>query len=270
MRTRGFGMRQALLRGVSVLGVATAVGGIAATAALAQSSLNGEILACNAGAVAPEVCVFGGTPPAITALSCPANGPGSFGYAVTDAALGPYPGSFTESGTVRSGSLAPFSPGLMVGRIETVSITFRIESPNGVVVGRKRLTQPSSGPVSIGVGVFSPFTCVNGTGAAAGLVPPSDADKLCYVARLPDGTIDAGTSTLLLGANTPAAPSPPSVSFEGEFLETFVSNPAGGTCGLLPTTAAECKRDGWSTFVVFKNQGDCVAWVETRGRNAPG
>jgi hypothetical protein len=36
-----------------------------------------------------------------------------------------------------------------------------------------------------------------------------------------------------------------------------------------PTTQAECKDGGWSTFnnPVFKNQGDCVSFVASGGRN---
>lgn len=39
---------------------------------------------------------------------------------------------------------------------------------------------------------------------------------------------------------------------------------------LLPTNAAQCKDDGWRSFGVFKNQGDCVSFVATRGKNQPG
>jgi hypothetical protein len=38
----------------------------------------------------------------------------------------------------------------------------------------------------------------------------------------------------------------------------------------LPTSAAQCKNGGWQGFGIFKNQGDCVSFVATRGRNAPG
>ena len=31
-----------------------------------------------------------------------------------------------------------------------------------------------------------------------------------------------------------------------------------------------CKNGGWEAFGVFKNQGDCVSWFATGGRNAPG
>lgn len=39
----------------------------------------------------------------------------------------------------------------------------------------------------------------------------------------------------------------------------------------MPMTKDDCKNGGWQTFVVpaFKNQGDCVSWVATNGRNAP-
>jgi hypothetical protein len=36
-----------------------------------------------------------------------------------------------------------------------------------------------------------------------------------------------------------------------------------------PTSAAQCKKGGWRSFGVFKNQGDCVSFVVTNGRNGP-
>jgi hypothetical protein len=38
----------------------------------------------------------------------------------------------------------------------------------------------------------------------------------------------------------------------------------------LPTTKDECKNGGWKTFGVFRNQGDCVSFVATKGKNPPG
>ena len=37
----------------------------------------------------------------------------------------------------------------------------------------------------------------------------------------------------------------------------------------LPTTKVECKNGGWRDFGVFKNQGDCVSFVATGGKNPP-
>lgn len=45
---------------------------------------------------------------------------------------------------------------------------------------------------------------------------------------------------------------------------------------VLPTDMDECKKGGWETFVnvnsgqqIFKNQGDCVSFVATQGKNPP-
>ena len=37
----------------------------------------------------------------------------------------------------------------------------------------------------------------------------------------------------------------------------------------LPTSPDQCKNGGWKTFGVFKNQGDCVSFVATKGKNPP-
>jgi hypothetical protein len=37
----------------------------------------------------------------------------------------------------------------------------------------------------------------------------------------------------------------------------------------LPTDEGQCKNGGWQTFGVFKNQGDCVSFVATGGKNPP-
>jgi hypothetical protein len=37
----------------------------------------------------------------------------------------------------------------------------------------------------------------------------------------------------------------------------------------LPTLAGQCKNSGWRTFGVFNNQGDCVSFVATGGKNQP-
>jgi hypothetical protein len=37
----------------------------------------------------------------------------------------------------------------------------------------------------------------------------------------------------------------------------------------FPTSKADCKHGGWRTFGIFKNQGDCVSFVATGGKNPP-
>ena len=48
------------------------------------------------------------------------------------------------------------------------------------------------------------------------------------------------------------------------FSDAFVAKIA-----TLPTSQDECKNGGWKTFGVFKNQGDCVSFVATKGKNPP-
>ena len=44
-----------------------------------------------------------------------------------------------------------------------------------------------------------------------------------------------------------------------------------GVAVLPPTSADQCKKDGWKDYgTMFKNQGDCVAFVKTLGKNEPG
>ncbi len=37
----------------------------------------------------------------------------------------------------------------------------------------------------------------------------------------------------------------------------------------MPTTLAQCKKSGWGDYPVFKNQGDCVSYVASGGKNPP-
>jgi hypothetical protein len=37
----------------------------------------------------------------------------------------------------------------------------------------------------------------------------------------------------------------------------------------LPTSKDQCKNGGWRNFPGFKNQGDCISFVATRGKNPP-
>jgi hypothetical protein len=37
----------------------------------------------------------------------------------------------------------------------------------------------------------------------------------------------------------------------------------------LPTSTDQCKNGGWRNFPGFKNQGDCVSFVATKGKNQP-
>jgi hypothetical protein len=58
---------------------------------------------------------------------------------------------------------------------------------------------------------------------------------------------------------------------------SLVSTPSASPKGKKPTATGsavaaskeECKKSGWSIFNIFKNQGDCISNVATKGKNAP-
>jgi hypothetical protein len=59
-----------------------------------------------------------------------------------------------------------------------------------------------------------------------------------------------------------------------KFSFRMVDDPLRDNYGVLRITisrqtAEDCKRDGWRQFGVFSNQGDCVSYVATNGRNLP-
>jgi len=66
---------------------------------------------------------------------------------------------------------------------------------------------------------------------------------------------DAGITSVTIARTTPAA-----------FWDFFIDNVSFTP---FPTTFGECKKGGWMSFGVFKNQGDCVSYVATHGKNPP-
>jgi hypothetical protein len=77
---------------------------------------------------------------------------------------------------------------------------------------------------------------------------------------LPD-TISGFTDTV----PTPCAPLPPGAPVTNVLTGDIVVVDAKP----LPTTKDQCKHDGWRSFGPFKNQGDCVSFAATQGRNSP-
>jgi hypothetical protein len=50
----------------------------------------------------------------------------------------------------------------------------------------------------------------------------------------------------------------------------FAQDYVGTDAKPLPTSKEQCKHGGWQTFGIFRNQGDCVSFVATGGKNPPG
>jgi N-acetylneuraminic acid mutarotase len=55
----------------------------------------------------------------------------------------------------------------------------------------------------------------------------------------------------------------------GNMLTTNEAFTSSAPTPTLPTTTDQCRNGGWQSYGVFKNQGDCVSFVATKGKNPP-
>jgi hypothetical protein len=83
--------------------------------------------------------IFTISAPTVTA-TCDSTG-STVRYTVSGAAIGPYPGTYTESGTLTIGpeTLPKFVDGYQAGPITSATINFSVDSPAGQVTGTKSL-----------------------------------------------------------------------------------------------------------------------------------
>jgi hypothetical protein len=79
--------------------------------------------------------------------------------------------------------------------------------------------------------------------------------------------------------NSTATDIHPYLSLDAQTL-VFSSSRDGGSGGtdlymttraqILPKTKDDCKKGAWESFGIFRNQGDCVSYVASGGKNEPG
>jgi hypothetical protein len=109
---------------------------------------------------------------------------------------------------------------------------------------------------------------------ACALVPTAPMGSLV-------GTLDGGTTWFALGAGPTVIAGSGDLGFAandctpGPFNYVYFGDNSGSvdvtvtTAARTPTTTSQCKSGGWQAYGVFKNQGDCVSFVATGGRNTP-
>jgi hypothetical protein len=156
----------------------------------------------------------------------------------------------------------------VTGSGNTSSLVFDLDARSGPV------GENPAGVVRVGlvgnplVEVRGPVTCLTVTGNHAVIGMENSlglplVGPAAFVEVTDGGTSD---SLQLLGAPQPPTVCPATLSsFEDQVLSgdiTVVDAPA------LPTAKDQCKNGGWQTFG-FKNQGDCVSFVATKGKNPP-
>ena len=89
--------------------------------------------------------------------------------------------------------------------------------------------------------------------------------RATYTALIQSGSLtyqDQGRNVVIVSQNENGS------LRSGDMSEGFGSNLAA-VVPLLPTTKQDCKNGGWQNYGIFKNQGDCVSFVATGGKNPP-
>jgi hypothetical protein len=161
---------RAVRRAIAGAVVAAAVFAAPASAAV-PATLSGEIFSNNPGEGSSS----------ITSASCDPSGTSTFSFEASGPAVGPYPGTFTETGTV---TLGPQTPGLGTA-IQTLTASYTITSAAGDVTGTKSFTGPSD-PIASQAGSCLDADATLGTIRSANL----DSAGVTYDARIEtaDGT----------------------------------------------------------------------------------
>jgi hypothetical protein len=118
--------------GVLAAAVFAAIAPSQAAAAEGVAPLTGETLIASE-LPGPGTSTFSGT--------CDPLGTSTFEFTVTGTAVGPYPGTFVERGTL---SFGPFGAGAGFG-VAAFEATFTIQSAVGTVTGTKSLATPGTG-----------------------------------------------------------------------------------------------------------------------------
>jgi hypothetical protein len=144
------------------------------------------------------------------------------------------------------------------GVLTNLEVTFHIDSTSADVDGRKFIEAPTgSGNCEGDVGTFTSH--VNGFVPYEAIIRPATGGAFA----------DEGLAQLAVFGVTAASPLVAEVEATvGAVSETFRSDLALAR-PLLPDAKEQCKDQGFLIFG-FENQGDCVSWVTTNGKNEPG
>lgn len=205
-----------------------------------------------------------------TTGTCNPEGTSTFSFTASGPAFGPYPGTFEEHGTFTLVA----DPTSVTGFATTAfHSTFTIDSANGQVTGTKEMAEPVPG----GGGSCRPADQVHQYQVSSG-----SARTNYEAVILPAGggsytTEGLAESSSLYNSDAPGEPA----NF-ADFTEWFLTgtppdsgvdpDPDPDPEPERPTTREECMGAGFRDFeeLGFRNQGDCVAFVQTGGKNEPG
>jgi hypothetical protein len=123
--------------------------------------------------------------------------------------------------------------------------------------------------------IDGPVTCLTVTGntAVIGMANSFGNTALgsaAFIEATDGGAADRIGVQLLFPPTGPPSVCPSSLGVPGGSFPVTSGNLVVTDAQPFPTTEDQCKNGGWRDFGVFKNQGDCVSYVATGGKNPPG
>jgi hypothetical protein len=154
--------------------------------------------------------------------------------------------------------------GVAIGDSPTITYDFEIDARSGP--GGENPTGHVSfiGSIPNSIIFDGPVTCLSVNGNMAGL----------NVSTSQFGTVgmqitDSPTGDLIRAIPIPeGAPCSP-LGFAVDFTLVSGDIAVADNAPILPTSREQCQNGGWRSYGVFKNQGDCVSFVATGGKNPP-
>ena len=90
-----------------------------------------------------------------------------------------------------------------------------------------------------------------------------------YVVKAWQGLLDVDSAPTSASDPIPQPVVGETVTLEDDSSPLNVTIDESATLVTAPTSKAQCTHGGWKNFPQFKNQGDCVSFVATGGKNPP-
>ena len=157
------------------------------------------------------------------------------------------------------------------GNTVTIDATDDSAAEAGSATGTFTVTRTGDTTAALTVNYTISGSATNGSDYASlsgSVVIAAGASSATVLVTPVDDAIDENNETVIL---TLAAGTGYQIGGANNDTVTIADNDGAGTPppGTRPTDKDQCKKGGWETFGVFKNQGDCVSWFATGGKNPP-
>jgi hypothetical protein len=212
-----------------------------------------------------------------TSYDCNPTGTSTVSFTASGNATGPYPGTFTETGTVTFG---PQTNPNGFATVTSFEVEFVINSDAGTVNGTKSLAPNATtavafcntvgGQIVVDAQYVATITAPTGTAIDEGRA--NTQFNVCpNVATC--GTIGVGSAFYESFASQQlTAPTTTTTTVQPTTTTTVQPTTTTTTTLGAPSSEEQCKQGGFRSYPAlgFRNQGDCVSFVRTHGKNEPG